>query len=162
MHNIKTAVITASDSCAAGKRKDESGRYILKRVKELSWSAAGYRVVPDEKEIIAGLLRRYCDIEGADLVLTTGGTGLSARDVTPEATESVIEKQIPGLPELMRMENFKRAKHSVLSRAAAGVRGGTLIINLPGSLKAVMECLELILPVIPHAVEIISGRTDHD
>jgi len=117
-----------------------------------------YRVVPDELEILKKMMINLSDLEKVHLILTTGGTGLSPRDNTPEATLAVIEREVPGLAEAMRMESLKKTKRSMLSRAVAGVRRSTLIINLPGSVKAVRECLEVILPVLPHGLEILSGR----
>jgi molybdopterin adenylyltransferase len=119
-------------------------------------------VVPDEVDVIADKLAQWVDEGGVDVILTTGGTGLGPRDVTPEATLSVVERVAPGLAEVMRVETFKATPFAVLSRAVAGVRGRCLIVNLPGSPKAVKECLEVILPAIPHAVEMITGEvTEH-
>ena len=161
---INVCVLTISDRCSAGARKDdESGRRIKEEAGRAGWFVAGYRVVPDEKEEISAVLERYSDMQRADLVLTTGGTGLGGRDVTPEATAAVLEKEVPGLAEIMRIKTFDKAMFSVLSRGVAGVRGKTLIINLPGSPDAVKECLEVILPVIPHALEMIKGAGhDHE
>jgi molybdenum cofactor synthesis domain-containing protein len=117
-----------------------------------------YAVVPDEKEIIAEKLAQWSDKGKTDIILTTGGTGLSPRDVTPEATLSVVERLVPGISEAMRIESLKKTSRAMLSRAVAGTRKKTLIINLPGSPKAVRECLEVVLPVLPHAVEIIKGE----
>jgi molybdopterin adenylyltransferase len=117
-----------------------------------------YEVVPDETEVISKQLREWSDTVGLDLIITSGGTGLSPRDVTPEATLAVIDKIIPGLTEAMRMATMKRKPEAILSRAVAGSRGKCLIVNLPGSPKAVKECLEVILPVLPHALEILGGK----
>jgi len=117
-----------------------------------------YRVVPDELEILKEIMINLADLEKVHLILTTGGTGLSPRDYTPEATLAVIEREVPGLAEAMRLESLKKTNRSMLSRAVAGVRGQTLIINLPGSVKAVRECLGVILPVLPHGLEILTGR----
>jgi molybdenum cofactor synthesis domain-containing protein len=113
--------------------------------------------VPDDRETIAAKLREFADEKGLDLVLTTGGTGFGPRDVTPEATLDVVERLVPGIPELMRMESYKITPRAVLSRATAGIRGGTLIVNLPGSPKAVKESLDWILPALPHGLEILKG-----
>ncbi|OPX88409.1 MAG: Molybdopterin adenylyltransferase [Pelotomaculum sp. PtaB.Bin013] len=115
-------------------------------------------VVPDEPEILQELMISLSDMEKVDLILTTGGTGLSPRDSTPEATLAVIEREVPGLAEAMRMESLKKTNRAMLTRAVAGVRRSTLIINLPGSVKAVRECLGVIMPVLPHGLEILSGR----
>ena len=118
---------------------------------------AGYDIVPDEKEIISQKLIQWVDNEGFDLIITTGGTGLSPRDVTPEATLAVVERIAPGFAEAMRAESRKKTPMAVLSRGVAGIRGSSLIINLPGSPKAVRECLEVILPALPHAMEVLKG-----
>jgi len=152
----KIAVITVSDKGARGERKDESGPAIREMVKSLG-EVVSYHVVPDDLEIIKEVLVKLSDMEKVHLILTTGGTGLSPRDNTPEATLAVIEREVPGLAEAMRIESFKKTNRAMLSRAVAGVRQGTLIVNLPGSVKAVRECLEVILPILPHGLEILSG-----
>jgi molybdopterin adenylyltransferase len=129
---------------------------------QLDSSIINYEIIPDEHEVIAGKLAEWADDGGVDVILTTGGTGLSQRDVTPEATLSVIDKSAPGFAEAMRAKSLEKTPMAILSRATAGVRGKCLIINLPGSPKAVRECLEVVLPAIPHAVEIIKGEvTEH-
>ncbi|KAF0183992.1 MAG: mog [Nitrospirae bacterium] len=153
---IQVAVITLSDTGAAGRRIDESGPLIagmLSGIAEVRY----YDILPDEQEQIEKKLLQY--VGTVDLILTTGGTGLSPRDVTPEATKSVIEREIPGIAEAMRLEGLKKTNRSMLSRAVAGVCGQTLIINLPGSPKAVRENLAVILDVLTHAVEKIKGST---
>jgi molybdenum cofactor synthesis domain-containing protein len=117
-----------------------------------------YDIVPDEKELIMEKLVKWTDEQGLDVLITTGGTGLTARDVTPEATLSVVDRVVPGIAEAMRAESLKKTPHGMLSRAVAGTRGKCLIINLPGSPKAVRECLEVILPALPHAVETLKGQ----
>lgn len=154
---IKVAVLTLSDKGSQGKRKDRSGPIIEKMVKKIGGEVIHYDILPDEKALIKKKLVSLC--RAADLVLTTGGTGLSPRDVTPEATREVITRPIPGIPEAMRLTGLKKTPFSMISRAAAGVRNRTLIINLPGSPEAVRENLETVLPVIPHAVEKIKGST---
>lgn len=154
---IKVAVLTLSDKGSQGKRKDRSGPIIEKMVKKIGGEVIRYDILPDEKALIKKKLVSLC--RAADLVLTTGGTGLSPRDVTPEATREVITRPIPGIPEAMRLTGLKKTPFSMISRAAAGVRNRTLIINLPGSPEAVRENLETVLPVIPHAVEKIKGST---
>ncbi|MEW6116698.1 MAG: MogA/MoaB family molybdenum cofactor biosynthesis protein [Nitrospirota bacterium] len=151
---ITVAVLTLSDKGSRGERTDASGPAIAEMLKGLA-EVKYYDVLPDERELIRDKLMSY--VGKVDLVFTTGGTGLSPRDVTPEATRDVIEREIPGIAEAMRMEGLKKTNRSMLSRAVAGVRGQTLIINLPGSPKAVKENLEVVLDVLPHAVEKIKG-----
>ncbi len=153
---ITIAVLTLSDKGARGERVDQSGPLIADIIKDIG-RVEYYDTLPDERELIKERLLEYAG--KVDLVLTTGGTGLSPRDVTPEATLDVIERQVPGIAEAMRMEGMKKTARSMLSRAVAGVKGQTLIINLPGSPKAVKENLEVILDVLPHAVEKIKGDT---
>jgi molybdopterin adenylyltransferase len=154
---ITVAVLTLSDKGSKGEREDASGPLIREMLKGIDAEVKYYDILPDEKELIKGKLIEYGKL--VDLILTTGGTGLSPRDVTPEATIEVIERQIPGIAEAMRIEGLKKTRRAMLSRAVAGVRGKTLIINLPGSPKAVKENLEIILGVLPHAVEKIKGDT---
>ncbi|MFA6055418.1 MAG: MogA/MoaB family molybdenum cofactor biosynthesis protein [Thermodesulfovibrionales bacterium] len=154
---ITVAVLTLSDKGSKGEREDASGPMIREMLKSIDAVVKYYDILPDEKELIKGKLIEYGKL--VDLILTTGGTGLGPRDVTPEATIEVIEKQIPGIAESMRIEGLKKTRRAMLSRAVAGVRGKTLIINLPGSPKAVKENLEIILGVLPHAIEKIKGDT---
>ena len=155
-------ILTISDKGWRGQRYDESGRTIKDSLSSLDTIVVKYEVIPDEKDVIAGKLAEWADEGSMDIILTTGGTGLGPRDITPEATLSIVDKVVPGLTEAMRAETFAVTPSAILSRAVAGVRGKCLIINLPGSPKAVRECLEVILPVIPHAVEIIKGEvTEH-
>ena len=155
--SYKLAVITASDKGAKGEREDKSGEVIMAKLRPLA-DVVDYRVVPDEKEVLKKAFIELADIEKVDLILTTGGTGFSPRDVTPEATMDVIEKQVPGIPEAIRWQSYQITPKAMLSRGTAGIRGNTLIINLPGSPKAVSECLDVILPVLDHGLEILSGR----
>jgi molybdenum cofactor synthesis domain-containing protein len=160
MFNV--GIITISDKGWQGRRTDESGRLVRERLSASGGSVVKYEVIPDEVDVIAAKLAGWADEGNVDVIVTTGGTGLARRDVTPEATLSVVHKLVPGLVEVMRAETFKVTPSAILSRAVAGVRGECLIINLPGSPRAVEECLEVILPVIPHAVEIIRGEvTEH-
>lgn len=158
---IRVAILTVSDSSAAGLRPDISGPETRRVCEEHGWTVAGARVVPDNLGEIASQLIEWAGSEEISLILTTGGTGIAARDVTPEATASVLERELPGIAEAMRAEGRKKTKFSVLSRAMAGIRGSTLIINLPGSPKGAVESLNAVADVIPHAIDLISGRTDH-
>jgi molybdopterin adenylyltransferase len=159
---INFGILTISDKGSRGQREDKSGGVIRDIVARLESRVVKYDIVPDEIEVIAGKLLEWADGGGLDVILTTGGTGLSRRDVTPEATLSVIDREVPGIAEAMRVKSLEKTPMAVLSRAAAGMRGQCLIVNLPGSPKAVQECLEVILPAIPHAVEIIRGEvTEH-
>ena len=152
---ITVAVLTLSDKGSKGEREDLSGPLIQAMLKGINAEVWYYEILPDEKDRIKAQLVEYC--KKVDLILTTGGTGLSPRDVTPDATLEVIDRQVPGVAEAMRFEGYKKTKRAMLSRAVAGVRGRTLIINLPGSPKAVKENLEAIIDVIPHAIEKIKG-----
>jgi molybdenum cofactor synthesis domain-containing protein len=154
---IKVAILTVSDSCAQGKRADKSGQTIEDILPKGKFEVSEKTIVPDDYEAIAKKLSSFSDIKGIDIILTTGGTGLGPRDVTPEATASVCEKEVPGLGEILRSEGFKRTRNAVLSRGIAGIRKNTLIINLPGSPRAVRECLEIILDILPHAVDMMLG-----
>lgn len=159
---FSVGIITVSDQGFQGKRQDKSGPVIRSTLASPDSQVVRYQIVPDEVDTISGKLAEWADGGDIDVILTTGGTGLAQRDVTPEATLLVVDKVVPGLTEAMRLETAKITQMAILSRAVAGVRGRCLIINLPGSPKAVRECLEVILPVIPHAVEIIKGEvTEH-
>ncbi|PRR68689.1 MogA/MoaB family molybdenum cofactor biosynthesis protein [Neomoorella humiferrea] len=154
---FRIAILTASDKGSRGEREDKSAAVIREMVAGLG-EVVAYAVVPDERQILAAKLREFCDTVGVDLILTTGGTGFSPRDVTPEATRDVIEREVPGLPEAMRAASLKATPHAMLSRAIAGIRGKTLIINLPGSPKGVRENLATILPALPHGLAILKGE----
>ena len=154
---IKVAILTVSDSCAHGKREDVSGQTIKEILPKDKFEICEKKITSDDHQTIANELKYFSDKAGIDLVLTTGGTGLGPRDVTPEATASVCERMVPGLAEILRAEGFRRSPYAVLSRGIAGVLKNTLIINLPGSPKAVRECLEIILDVLPHAVDMMHG-----
>jgi molybdopterin adenylyltransferase len=159
---INTGILTISDKGSQGQRQDKSGGEIRDAVTRMGGVVVKYEIVPDERYIIASRLAEWADSNKMDLILTTGGTGLSKRDVTPEATLYVLDRTVPGLAEAMRMKSLDKTPTAMLSRAVAGQRGQCLIINLPGSVKAVQECLEAIMPAIPHAVEIIRGEvTEH-
>jgi molybdenum cofactor synthesis domain-containing protein len=159
MQNLKfkTAILTISDKGAAGQREDLSGPAIKEMLSSLDAEIVAAEIIPDERILISERLMHYADKACCDLVLTTGGTGFSPRDVTPEATREVIDRLVPGIPEAMRAAGLSQTPMAMISRAAAGIRGRTLIINLPGSVKAVKENLEVILPVLPHAIEILRG-----
>ncbi|MGB9791897.1 MAG: MogA/MoaB family molybdenum cofactor biosynthesis protein [Thermacetogeniaceae bacterium] len=155
---MKIAILTASDKGSRGEREDLSAQVIREMLVPLGGEVVAYDIVPDEKEQLIAKMVECADGKGVDLILTTGGTGLSPRDVTPEATKEVIDREIPGIAEAMRAAGLKHTPHAMLSRAVAGSRGKTLIINLPGSPRAVRENLEVILPVLPHALETLQGR----
>jgi len=155
-------VLTVSDKGSRGERYDESGRVVAELVAPIGGEVTEYAVVPDELEAIAGKLRHWADDLHLDVILTTGGTGFAPRDITPEATLSVVERQAPGLTEAMRATGGQQNARAMLSRAAAGIRGRTIMVNLPGSPRGVRESLTVLLPALPHAVEILTGRpTDH-
>jgi len=152
---MKVAILTLSDRSSKGEREDKSGPLIEKMLKGIGAEVISYEVLPDERSLIKKRLIALC--KKVDLILTTGGTGPSPRDVTPEATREVIEREMPGIPEAMRYEGRKKTPYAMLSRAVAGIRGNTLIINLPGSPKAVKESLDVLLRCLPHAIEKIKG-----
>ena len=154
---IKIAVLTISDSCTEGNREDVSGQTIVDMLPEDTFEVCEKKIVADDHEAIVNVLKSFSDEQGVDVVLTTGGTGPGPRDVTPEATASVCERMTPGFSEILRVEGFRKTPKAILSRGVAGMRKNTLIINLPGSPKAVRECLEIILDVIPHAVKMMRG-----
>ena len=154
---LRFAVLTASDRSSRGEREDISGAEIGRICGEAGWELVSHTIVADDKEMLKKEMIRLCDVLQVGLVLTTGGTGLAPRDFTPDATLEVIEKLVPGIAEAMRLESLKKTPHAMLSRAICGVRGRALIINLPGSPKAVRECLAVIIPAIPHAVALLGG-----
>lgn len=154
---FKVAVLTVSDRCSRKERKDLSGKVIIELIKGIGGDVIKYDIVPDEADLIEEKLLAYCDDLGADFVFTTGGTGFGPRDVTPEATQAVAEKMIPGIPELMRLEGLKKTKNAMLSRGISVIRKKTVIINLPGSPKGVRESLVAILDIIPHALDMLKG-----
>jgi molybdenum cofactor synthesis domain-containing protein len=159
---LTAGILTMSDKGSRGERVDESGRVIREMLAAIGAQAVRYEVIPDEIPVISDRLTRWADEGAVDVILTTGGTGLSARDVTPEATLAVVDRVVPGFGEAMRFKTFSITPQAILSRATAGIRKRCLIVNLPGSPKAVRECLEIVLPAIPHAVGIIKGDiTEH-
>jgi len=157
---IRAAVLTVSDRCARGEREDESGPVLAGLLREAGATVVAQEVASDEPGPLAERLRALADRDDINLVITTGGTGLSPRDNTPEATRAVIEREVPGIPEAMRAETLKQTPAAVLSRAACGTRSGALLVNLPGSPKGVRECFAVIRPVLAHAVAQLAGR-DH-
>lgn len=162
METIRAAVITISDKGYAGAREDVSGPLLAELTRAMGAEVVRQEIVPDETEDIAQLLTRLADDEHLDLVLTTGGTGVTPRDVTPEATRSVIEREMPGLAEALRFEGYRQTPLAVISRGIAGIRGRTLIVNLPGNPKAVREGMETLSRILPHAVQMIRGeQTEH-
>jgi molybdopterin adenylyltransferase len=158
---IQVAVVTVSDSAVAGTREDLSGPALRERAHALGWIVSAMELVPDDSTQIAAILRRLADSGEVAVILTTGGTGVALRDITPEATRGVIEREIPGLGELMRAEGLKFTPTAVLSRGLAGLRGRTLIVNLPGSPKGAVESFDAIAKLVPHIVDLLEGRTGH-
>ena len=155
---MRVAIITASTLGYKGKREDKSGPYIKKVVENAGFEVKVMKVLPDDRRILGEVMKRLADSNIVDLIITTGGTGFSERDVTPEATEEVIERKVPGIPEAIRAYSMTITKRAMLSRATAGIRGKTLIVNLPGSPKAVRESLEYIIDTLAHGLEILSGE----
>lgn len=155
---VRAAAITVSDKGYAGLREDRSGPLLAKLLTEMGWEVVLTAIVPDEREQIATLLRDLADEGKVELIITTGGTGAAPRDVTPEATRDVIEREMPGLAELLRSEGYKVTPWAVLSRGVAGIRKRTLILNLAGSPKAVQEGMDILRPVLPHALEMLLGE----
>jgi len=154
---LNAAILTLSDKGSRGEREDLSGPALRDWLTERGVAVACMALMPDELEQIAALLEDWADRLRLDLILTTGGTGVSPRDLTPEATRRVIERELPGFAERMRMESLKKTPHAIISRAIAGIRGGTLIVNLPGSPKGAVENLAAIWPAIPHAIAKMQG-----
>jgi molybdopterin adenylyltransferase len=159
---LRAKILVLSDAAAQGRREDLSGPAVGELLEARGWTVQAREVLPDDARQIERVLKAWTDVDDCDVVFTTGGTGLSPRDVTPEATQAVVEKEIPGLAELMRSEGVKKNPRAALSRALAGVRKGRVIVNLPGSVRGARESLEAILELLPHAVDIAQGRTRHD
>jgi molybdenum cofactor synthesis domain-containing protein len=153
---LKAAILTCSDRCSRGEAGDESGQALYAALRARGSEIVAYDIVPDDGERIAARLREMADM-GAQVILTTGGTGIAAADVTPEATRQVIEREVPGIAEAMRAASLASTPHAMLSRAVAGIRGRTLIINLPGSPRGAAQCLEVVAPALDHAAQLLSG-----
>lgn len=156
--SVNIAILTVSDRCSRGEAEDKSGPRLCEMASRLKWNVAEVEMVPDEKDQIQDTLLGWCDKGTISLILTTGGTGLSPRDVTPEATREILDKEIPGLAELMRSAGRKHNPFSPLSRTAVGVRKNTLIVNLPGSPKGAEQSLRIILKMVPHALDMMAGH----
>src|SRR2546428_10638215 len=159
---IRAVVITVSDACSRGERKDESGEVLVQLLTELGAEIIAKDIVNDDLEPLAHKLRAYADLKHVNLIVTTGGTGFGPRDNTPEATLQVIEREAPGLAEAMRMGTLKNTPMAMISRGVSGIRSQTLIVNLPGSPKAVRESFAVIKPVLNHAIDLLAGETRHD
>ncbi len=157
-NKLTLAVITVSDKGYIGQREDRSGKYIVGFFKEKGWEVVDYCIVPDEKEAIQSKIIEICDSNKANLILTTGGTGFSPRDVTPEATKELLDKEASGFSELIRIEGQKKTPRAILSRGVSGIRKSTLIINLPGSIKGVKDSLDVIYQPLPHGIGILTGK----
>lgn len=158
---LRAKILVLSDATAAGQREDRSGPAVREALEARGWLVVACEVLPDDALEIRRRLETWTDSDDCDAVLTTGGTGLGPRDVTPEATRAVIEKEIPGLAELMRIEGLRKTRMAALSRGLAGVRKRKLIVNLPGSPRGARESLESVIEVLPHAVDLVQGRTAH-
>ncbi len=161
MSQTKAAVITVSDSVHTGTRTDRSGPAVRERLEQLGWEVSVLECVPDEVSQIATRLATLADANRLSAIFTTGGTGVSLRDVTPEATRSILDREIPGLGELMRSKGGESTPLAALSRSLAGTRGKVLIVNLPGSPKGAVESLDAIVDLVPHVLELLSGNTEH-
>ena len=159
---IRVGILTVSDRSSRGERADASGPLLRQMAQRQGWTVERDSVVPDERDAIQAILMDWADKARLDLILTTGGTGFAPRDVTPEATCAVIERQAPGLAEAMRADSLRKTPHAMLSRAVCGIRGYTLVINLPGSPKAAQENLETILPALPHAIALLQESPDSE
>ena len=161
MTKIKAVVITASDACARGEREDTSGAALVELLTEIGADIVDRKLLSDDLEPLVQTLREFAKRDDVNLIVTTGGTGLGPRDNTPEATQRVIEREAPGIAEAIRSESLKATRTAMLSRGVCGVCSGTLIVNLPGSPKAVRESFAVIKPVLPHALDLLAGKTEH-
>ncbi len=162
MEPIRASVVTVSDKGYAGEREDASGPLLADLLRKMGAEVASQTIVPDERAEIERVLTTLADEAQVDLVVTTGGTGPAPRDVTPEATQAIIEREVPGLAELLRFEGYRKTPLAVISRGVAGIRGRTLVVNLPGSPRAVREGMETLTPILPHAIKMLRGvDTEH-
>lgn len=162
MAQIRAVVITVSDACAAGEREDASGEALIELLTELGAEIVAKEIVNDDLDPLAHKLRAYADLKHVNLIMTTGGTGFGPRDNTPEATRQIIERQAPGLSEAMRIETLKDTPMAMISRGVSGIRSGALIVNLPGSPKAVRESFAVIKPALNHTSDLLAGETRHE
>ena len=158
---LRAKILVLSDAAAGGRRQDRSGPAVRELVEKRGWLVTALEVLPDETDRIQAALVAWTDGDDCDAVFTSGGTGLGPRDVTPEATHAVVEKQVPGLAELMRAEGVKKTRMAALARGIVGVRKGKLIVNLPGSPRGACESLESIIELLPHAINLLHGHTEH-
>jgi len=158
---LRARILVLSDACSRGEREDLSGPVVRALLEERGWRVVDSKVLPDDLDLIRKTLEQWADAGECDAIFTSGGTGLAPRDVTPEATRAVLQKEITGLAELMRAEGLKKTRRAALSRGLAGVRNGSLIVNLPGSPRGAQESLEAVVDLLPHAVDIAQGRTKH-
>src|SRR5215216_247951 len=161
MSKIKVVVITASDACARGEREDTSGATLVQLLTDLGAEIVATKILSDDVDPLVQSLTDFADRDDVNLIITTGGTGLGPRDNTPEATQRIIEREAPGIAEAIRAESLKATPMAMLSRGVCGVCSGTLIVNLPGSPKAVRESFSIIAPVLPHALDLLAGNTAH-
>jgi molybdenum cofactor synthesis domain-containing protein len=159
---IRFGILTLSDRSAKGERADASGPALVEIIQRHNWSVVKQAILPDDESAICAVLIEWADGGEAVVILTTGGTGFSQRDITPEATRAIIQREAPGLAETMRAESLKKTPHAMLSRAVAGIRGSTLIVNLPGSPMGAVENLQTILPVLPHAVQLLTNDPESE
>jgi len=158
---MRAKILVLSDSTAAGERQDQAGAAVREILERQGWTVSGFEVLPDEAGPISARLRDWASGPECDAIFTVGGTGLSPRDVTPDATRDVIDREIPGLAELMRAEGLKKTRRAALSRGICGLRNGRLIVNLPGSTRGASESLRALIDLLPHALDIAQGRTEH-